>query len=169
MALETLNEITTKKDSQESVSSIDLDFYKPRANSKKSDESNNQAGGDWLTKAEWGVKPGDGHLLSYGVISEVGSIAATTAWTSLGKYKLHQGLNNMALGFAIGTGAALVNRELDFLVGDSIGNVRAFRPTGIESLGYGIAAAVPLDYRWKIGLSAAAWTVGRVDNLVEHR
>ena len=70
-------------------------------------------------------------------------------------------------GFAVATLDAGVDLGLQKMLGTDINGHNLFKPTGIEMIGMTVAAAYPMDIRLKLGLLAASWLAGRVEDSIE--
>jgi hypothetical protein len=122
-----------------------------------------------------------GALASYGIEGTVGGLTAGTV-VAVGEMKAlssplslgavgeatKAGLGDMGSGLLKGGLAAGAGSGLDMLLqrefGHNIGGHDLFRPTGLEMLGLGAAAAVPMDLRVRAAVAGVSWLAGRVEN-----
>lgn len=104
-----------------------------------------------------------GALLSYTVEGGFAGTAAIAVVRGAQPFE-----NDLGFGFLKGAAAATADAGVDMLLqksfGHNIGGHDLFRPTGLEALGIGVAAACSMDPRLRVGLAATSWLVGRAQN-----
>jgi hypothetical protein len=116
------------------------------------------------SSAQEGAMPG----LGLGLYTGMRNFEAASALESFSRAESVPFWKPLGMGVLKSTGASVINTGLDTLLqkefGQNIGGHDLFRPTAIESLGIGFAAAASIDMRARLVLAAGSWVAGRVAN-----